>query len=115
MYSRNRNSLDFSGAGTPLKASAATPSGGSYYGGPFPNGSKRRSSLSKQPTTTAANGSGRGQVKGRGKKGSELGYMGYAGTEDFEALDSPMSTDGGDNHQMNGLSSEGMDGVGISI
>lgn len=100
---RNRNSVDHSTASTPLKGVAISPG----FAPPFPgsNGSKRRASVSKP------NGSGRG--KGRGKKGGEVGYLGYTGMEDgFEGLDSPMSTDGGEAHQqVNGLNGEGMDEV----
>lgn len=103
--SRNKSSVDLGAAGTPLRATAMSP-GGSYFT-PFPgsNGAKRRASISKP------NGGGRG--KGRGKKVGEMGYMGY-GDDGFEALDSPMSADGGDTHQqVNGLNGEGMDEVSV--
>lgn len=102
---RNRNSLDHSAAGTPLKPVTGTPGSGFYGGAPFPgsNGARR----SSKP---AINGVGRG--KGRGKKGGEMGF-GYGGTEDgFDGLDSPMSADGDETHQqVNGLHGEGMDEV----
>lgn len=88
-----------------------TSPGVSLFGPPFPgsNGAKRRASISK------ANGGGRG--RGRGKKGGEVGYLGYVGTEDgFEGLDSPMSADGGDAHQqVNGMNGEGMDEVRMGL
>lgn len=109
---RNKGNVDHSAAGTPLRGAAMISPGANMYGGhPFPgyNGSKRRSSISKP------NGGGRG--KGRGKKGGELGYLGFAGTEDGpEVMDSPISTDGGDAHQqMNGLNGEGMDEVRMGL
>ena len=95
---------------TPLRATAVSPGGGLFSGGPFPGANgKRRSSLSKP------NGNSRG--KGRGKRLGEVGYLGYTGTEDgFDGLDSPMSTDGGDTHpQVNGLNGEGMDEVSVWV
>ena len=94
------------------KASTVSP-GGNFFGSPFSgsNGSKWRPSLSK-PTS---NGGGRG--RGHGKKGGEVGYLGYVGTDDgFDSIDSPMSVDGGDAHQqLNGLNGEGMDEVSVMV
>lgn len=47
-----------------------------------------------------------------------MGYLGYSGAEDgFEALDSPMSVDGGDAHQqqVNGLNGEGLEEVRCAL
>ncbi len=104
---RSRKGSGMDHAGTPLRATAMSL-GGNFFGAPFPgsNGAKRRSSLSKP----SANGGGRG--KGRGRRGGEMGYMGYSGAEDgFEALDSPMSVDDTHQQQVNGLNGEGLEEV----